>query len=119
MLNLKKLLAKLLKAPVIIETGTSGSAAYEKWSNGVLRYYGYSIVPASNSGYATYDYPVHFKTGTNPKGVANVRYTSGIVVGATAIATTVSKLTLYTRNINGQMITVEHEVDWIIWGYWK
>lgn len=41
MLNIKKLLSKILNAPIIIEQGSSGIWFYRKWSDGTAEIRGY------------------------------------------------------------------------------
>lgn len=40
MLDLKKLLSKILNAPFIVEQGTSGMWTYRKWSDGIAECWG-------------------------------------------------------------------------------
>ena len=41
MLNMKKLLTKILKCDFVVEEGTSGDWVYRKWNSGVVEAWGY------------------------------------------------------------------------------
>ena len=59
MLDIKKVLAKMLKSPRVIESGTSGIWNYRKWSDGTAECWAktaaktYSFTAQSGTGYYT------------------------------------------------------------------
>ena len=50
MLDVKKLLSKILNSPFIVEEGTSGIWTYRKWSDGVAECWGSYTATISHNG---------------------------------------------------------------------
>lgn len=94
MLNMKKLITKMIQSDFIVEEGISGNWNYRKWNSGLLEqwYIGnpgsYTVGTARGSLYSggtiTYTYPIEF-VGQYPAVVANAMLgTSAWVVWAQA-----------------------------------
>lgn len=118
MLDVKKLLVKLLKQPHIVDHGVSNSVYWYKLSNGMMYCLGMTSFDGS-VGYFTHNFPVAFKAGTNVKSVATVEYISGTVVGIVSNTPSTTKIVGYVRNVNGQNISSNIKVNWMVWGEWK
>ena len=56
MLNLKKLLTKILTTPMVIEQGTSGIWTYRKWSDGTAECWGRGMVNGTWSAWGNVYY---------------------------------------------------------------
>ena len=52
MLDMKKALTKLMQAPIVVETGTSGNWTYRKWSNGTAECWGLFTLTATLTAFA-------------------------------------------------------------------
>ena len=78
LLDVKKLIAKMLNAPFVIEQGTSGIWTYRKWSSGIAECWGGKAVTLSN--YASYGGFYGYYT--------NIAFPSGLFVSAPVLTYT-------------------------------
>lgn len=117
MLDMKKALTKIMKAPIVVETGTSGNWTYRKWSDGTAECWGLhtsSITQAGQTGQMYYSNPVTlnlpFSLHSYSTSVAsvtfhdyatmavNVKFQSATTISYSVVRpTTTSGITLYAR----------------------
>ena len=126
MLDVKKLLSKILNSPFIVEEGTSGIWTYRKWSDGVAECWGHTDVAsatyAANGGYkAIAEYLPSGLFVTTPDVVnASGKITGCIntMMGFTS-PNNANSIQTYLINRGGSATTQTGVVYWTVKGRWK
>jgi hypothetical protein len=114
MLDLKKMLTKLMQAPIVVEQGTSGIWTYRKWSDGTAECWGkitntsFDITKAWGSMYISY-------AGTSGEFYAN--FPTNLFIEApveTATAISSGSMFPFMAGISGGTTTKDHTAHYLM-----
>ncbi len=128
MLDIKKVLAKMLKSPRVIESGVSGIWNYRKWSDGTAECWAlnagtYNLTQQYGGAYYASEISVNFPSNffiAEPRVTVSRQGRVGLgLVGISPYSVTSSKITVYIYNVGMSLSNVQIGYTIYAIGKWK